>query len=94
VGGRRRKTRRVRGGDFMAALGARQFVATNPSGAFQQMGESWYGQAPSPYDAKDPSVSAFKLVSDGKLPIDPSGISIIDKDMTKMANPSPYPAVR
>jgi hypothetical protein len=93
-GSRRRKTRRVRGGDFMAALGTRQFVASNPAGSFQQMGESWYGQAPSPYDAKDPSVSAFKLVSDGKLPIDPSGISIIDKDMTKMANPSPYPAVR
>ena len=92
VGGRR--TRRTRGGDFMAALSARQFIATNPSTALQQMGESWQGRAPSPYDSRDPSVSAFSLVSDGKLPINPSGISLIDKDITKLANPSPYPAVK
>ena len=90
VGGRRR----TRGGDFMAAMSARPFIAANPSTGLQQLGESWHGQAPSPYDMKDPSVSAFKLVSDGKLPIDPAGISLIDKDITKLANPSPYPAVK
>lgn len=94
-GGRRRRgTRKYRGGDFMTAMAARPYIAENPGTFVQRMGETYHGVSPSPYDIAEPSQSAFRLVSDGKLPIDPSGISLIDKDITQLANPSPYPAVR
>ena len=94
VGGSRRRSRKHRGGDFATALATRQFIPTNPATYLQQGSEVMLGRAPSPYDVAEPSHSAYRLVSDGKLPIDPSGISLIDKDITQLANPSPYPAVK
>ena len=93
VGGGRR-TRKYRGGDFMASLGTRAYISNNPATSFQQGSEYLLGRGPSPYDVAEPSQSAYRLVSDGKLPINPSGISVIDKDITQLAAPSPYPAVR
>ena len=97
-GGRRRTTRRGsrkhRGGDFMTAIATRPYIAENPSTHLQRTAETYYGIAPSPFDVSEPSQAAFRLVSDGKMPIDPSGISLIDKDITQLANPSPYPAVK
>lgn len=93
VGGARR-TRKHRGGDFMAALGTRAYISNNPATSLQQGSEYLLGRGPSPYDVAEPSQSAFRLVSDGKLPINPSGISVVDKDITQLANPSPYPAVK
>jgi hypothetical protein len=93
VGGGRR-TRKHRGGDFMAALGTRAYIANNPATSLQQGSEYLLGRGPSPFDVAEPSHGAYRLVSDGKLPINPSGISVVDKDITQMANPSPYPAVK
>ena len=93
VGGGRR-TRKYRGGDFMASLGTRAYISNNPATSFQQGSEYLLGRGPSPYDVAEPSQSAYRLVSDGKLPINPSGISVIDKDITQLAAPSPYPAVK
>jgi hypothetical protein len=93
-GGRRHRMTRKRGGDFMTALSARAFIPAAPATAVQQYSESWSGQPASVYDKVDPSVSAYRTISNGQMPINPAGISIIDKDITKLASPSPYPAVR
>lgn len=90
----RKQSRKHRGGDFMTALATRPYIAENPSTHMMRAAESYHGVAPSPYDVSEPSQAAFRLVSDGKMPIDPSGISLIDKDITQLANPSPYPAVK
>lgn len=93
---RRRTTTRKRGGDFMLAMQTRPYVAENPSVPFQRMTESWYGVAPYGTDSSEHSrgVGDLRLVSNGMLPINPDKISIVDKDITRMANPSPYPAVK
>jgi len=91
---RRRHTRRSVGGDFIAAMNVRHYVAENPAGTFQQLGEKWYGQPVDFHDKPDPTDNNLSLQSDGKMPIDPRGISVIDKDITLMANPSPYPSVK
>jgi hypothetical protein len=93
-GARRRHTRRSVGGDFIAAMNVRHYVAENPAGTFQQLGEKWYGQPVDFHDKPDPTDNNLSLQSDGKMPIDPRGISVIDKDITLMANPSPYPSVK
>jgi len=93
---RRRGTRltRKRGGDFITAMNTRLYVPTNPSDSFQRVGEAWMGQPASVYDNPRPEAHAWATVSDGRLPPNTDGISIIDNDITKLANPSPYPAVR
>jgi hypothetical protein len=95
-GGRRRGTRltRKRGGDFITALETRLYVPTNPSDSFQRICETWMGQPGSVYDNPRPEAHAWATVSNGQLPPNTDGISIIDNDITKLANPSPYPAVR
>jgi len=95
-GGRRRGTRltRKRGGDFITAMNTRLFVGTNPSDSFQRMGEAWMGQPASVYDNPRPEAHAFATVSNGQMPPSMRDISVVDKDITTLANPSPYPAVR
>jgi hypothetical protein len=96
-GGRRRRGTRLtrkRGGDFITALETRLYVPTNPSDSFQRVGEAWMGQPGSVYDNPRPEAHAWATVSNGQLPPNTDGISIIDNDITKLANPSPYPAVR
>ena len=58
------------------------------------MGETWAGQPANFHDKPDPTDNHLFLQSDGKLPIDPRGISVIDKDITLLSNPSPYPSVK
>lgn len=93
---RRRTTMRKRGGDFMLAMQTRPYVAEVPSGSFQRMSESWYGVAPYGVDSSEHAraVGDLRMVSSGQMPINPDKISIIDKDITKLSNPSPYPAVK
>jgi hypothetical protein len=88
-----RRTRRV-GGDFGTAMSVRTHVSENPAGAFQRMSESWAGQPGNFHDLSDPTDNRLHLQSDGKMPIDPRGISVIDKDITILTNPSPYPTVK
>jgi len=95
-GARRRRTMRKRGGDFMLALDTRPYTADNPAGPMMRAAESWYGVAPYGVDSSEHSRSMgdLRIVSDGRLPINPDKISIVDKDITLMSNPSPYPMVR
>jgi hypothetical protein len=92
-GARRRRTMRKRGGDFLTALSVRDFAASNPSGFLQQASEAWMGQGPYKTNSADPSTSAVRLATPGFAPINPDQISIVNKDITQLANPSPYPAV-
>ena len=93
--GGRRTTRRARGGDFMTTLGTRTFVAETVANPLQRIGETVMGQAPFVRDNGDPTAYSWHTVSNRATPlIDPNGISIVDKDITTMANPSPYPAVK
>jgi hypothetical protein len=93
-GARRSRHTRKRGGDFLTAMSTRAFVAENPAGMFQRGSEAWMGQPASVYDNRAPEAHAWATVSGSAgAPINPMGISIIEKDST-LANPSPYPAVR
>ena len=94
-GSRKRKTRRVRGGDFLTTMGSRLFVAESPSNPLQRIAESTMGQATWGRDTADPTSPTWGTVSDRASPLmNPHQISIVDKDVTQLANPSPYPAVK
>jgi len=93
-GARRRRTIRKRGGDFMTAMSMRDFASSNPSGILQQASEAWMGQGPYKTNSADPSSGTVRLAAPGMAPISPQMISVISKDMTTLANPSPYPAVK
>jgi hypothetical protein len=93
--GGRRKTRRVKGGDFMTTMGTRLFVAESASNPFQRIAESTMGQAPFVRDNADPTAHGWGTVSDKATPLmTPMDISVVDKDITRLAAPSPYPAVK
>lgn len=93
--GGRRKTRRVKGGDFMTSLGTRTFTSESPSTFLQRGFESSMGQAPWTRDNPDPTTYGWNTVANKAMPVmTPSEISIVDKDITNLANPSPYPGVK
>ena len=93
--GGRRSTRRVKGGDFMTSLGTRMFTSESPSTFAQRGFESSMGQASWVRDSPDPTTYGWDTVANkGVPPMSPNAISIVDKDITVMANPSPYPAVK
>ena len=91
-GARRRRTARKRGGNFMTALSVRDYASSNPAGYLQQASEAWMGQGPYRTDAADPSTSSVRLSVAPSAGINPDQISSISKDITTLANPSPYPA--
>lgn len=100
VGGARRNRRKTRrGGSYLTAMSVRPWTpSSTPASTIQVMSEKWMGQPAYPHDASDPSVGAYRLASSMSTPfsnlINPTGISVVDKDITTLANPSPYPAVR
>lgn len=95
VKGGSRKTRRKRGGDFLTTMATRSFVAESPSNPMQRLTESVSGQAPWMRDNPDPTAHSWKTVSNvGSTIMTPNKISIVDNDITQLANPSPYPAAR
>ena len=79
----------------MTALEARPWTPSDtPANGIQIMAEKWMGQPAFGRDTSDPSVHIAQL-STGRTPLmDPNGITPIDKDITQLANPSPYPAVK
>jgi hypothetical protein len=93
-GGARKRTRKHRGGDFMTTMDVRAFVSENPSNPAQRMSEAWMGQPASIYDNGRPEAHGWATVSSSAPAIDPRGVSIINSDITRLANPSPYPAVK
>jgi hypothetical protein len=98
AGGRRRgrRTARKHGGNFLTALNTRAYVGSNPSGMLQQGSEAWLGVGPFRSNSSEPSagMSGITLASSGPMLIDPNRISVVDKDITQLASPSPYPAVK
>jgi len=92
-GARRRRTVRKRGGDFLTAMSVRDFASSNPAGYLQQASEAWMGQGPYKTNSADPSSGTVSLAASGFSPVDPNMISTVTKDITQLANPSPYPAV-
>jgi len=98
AGGRRGRRRTVRrhGGNFLTALNTRAYTGYNPAGMIQQGSEAWLGVGPYKTNSADPSLGLknLPLSQSGPMLIDPNQISVIDNDITKLANPSPYPAVR
>jgi len=93
--GGKRKTKRAKGGDFMTTMGTRLFVAESASNPMQRIGEATMGQAPYVRDNADPTAYAWGTVSDKATPLmTPNSISVVDKDITTLASPSPYPAVK
>jgi len=93
-GGKRRSIRRKHGGDFMTSLSTRQYTSDSPANMFQGTAEKIMGQAPWGRDNADPTAHIWKTVSSTGSLLDPNGISPIQKDITQLANPSPYPSVR
>jgi hypothetical protein len=97
-GGARRNNRRrtLKGSGYITALEARPWTPSSvPASQIQIMSEKWMGQPAFARDTSDPSVHAYSLASGVRTPLmDPNGITPIDKDITQMANPSPYPSVK
>ena len=97
AGGRRgRRTVRRHGGNFLTALNTRAYTGYNPAGMIQQASESWLGVGPFKTNSAEPSLGLKNLPlssSSGPMLIDPSGISVVDSDITTLANPNPYPGV-
>jgi hypothetical protein len=96
-GGSHRRTRRRRGGNFLLAMNTRPYTGSNPSGFIQQGAESWYGVGPFKTDSADPALGIKNMTlakPPGMLSIDPSKLATGNQDVTIVANPSPYPAVR
>lgn len=90
-----RRTRRVKGGDFLTTLGTRAYSSESPSTMIMRTAEATMGQAPFLRDNPDPTAYGWNTVANKGLPMmSPTAISIIDKDITALANPSPYPAVK
>jgi len=100
VGGARRNRRKTRkGGSYLTAMSVRPWTpSSTPASGIQIMSEKWMGQPALPHDSSDPSVGVYKLASDMSTPfsnlISPASVTVIDKDITSLANPSPYPAVK
>lgn len=97
-GGARRNNRRrtLKGSGYLTALEARPWTPSDtPANGLQIMAEKWMGQPAFGRDTSDPSVHIAQLASSRSTPLmDPNGITPIDKDITQLANPSPYPAVK
>ena len=90
--GGKRKTMRRKGGNFLSSLAVRNYVSSNPASIGQQMSESWAGKPISVYDNYRPEYHAWKTVSNGTLGNFPVATQVT-RDMTQIANPSPYPGV-
>jgi hypothetical protein len=95
-GARRNRRRTLKGSGYITALEARPWTPSAiPATGIQIMSEKWMGQPAFARDTSDPSAHAYSLAGDTRTPLmDPNGITPIDKDITQMANPSPYPAVK
>lgn len=96
-GARRNNKRKTRkGGSYMTALEVRPWTPSDtPANPIQIMSEKWMGIPAYGKDTSDPSTHTATMVSMRPVPLmDPNGITPIDKDITQMANPSPYPAVK
>jgi hypothetical protein len=94
VKGGSRKTRRFRskGGNFMTTLSTRIPMSSSPAGPIQIGYERMMGQPAFVRDTHDPSSHKWGLVSDGSVPVNPHGITMIEKSASVLANPSPYPS--
>lgn len=71
----KRKTQKLhnkRGGDFATALGARQYVASNPTAPLQRGMEQLHGLPPNYKDSPDPSNNQLTYMSPPLLPKPPT----------------------
>ena len=86
-----RKNRRQRGGDLLASLAERQFIATAPPNLLQSATNAWSGSTtPVPAPAS-PVNHAWNYASNGTIGlINPGLVTNISSDLTKLANPAPW----
>jgi hypothetical protein len=66
-----RKLRNKRGGDFATALGARAYVASNPTAPLQRGLEQLHGLPPNYKDSPDPTNNQLTLMSPPSIPRPP-----------------------